>query len=305
MQRDKKLGLALGVLLIGIVGAFFFRHDSKLLRHFPRLKNAQKLDRRIAKKRLTPYLTGVETENVSQMLPRATQMSRTPSAPLWQTPSFLRPAGDQRFDPLAQSPTAPDPIPLRTNTNAAIPVPEHNKAWKPSSENQPLRVKSPRLDRPRTVQRHRVKKGDTLSALATRYLGSGTRFRDLFEANREILNDPNDLRVGMELVIPDANAIATFPKPRFTTASRRLIEPKPASADTTDFSYPFGPPIEVPTPPAAADPATEKPSGAWIPAVRSIFRPVSLPTMTVKPTSAPKPKRVLSQSPPAILLNAD
>jgi hypothetical protein len=49
---------------------------------------------------------------------------------------------------------------------------------------------------------HRVQEGETLSGLARRYLGSGTRYRELYEANRDVLASPDALRVGMELRIP-------------------------------------------------------------------------------------------------------
>lgn len=45
-----------------------------------------------------------------------------------------------------------------------------------------------------------VKPGDTLWAIAQRYLGSGPRWREIAEANNIV--DPRKLRVGQRLVIP-------------------------------------------------------------------------------------------------------
>ena len=49
---------------------------------------------------------------------------------------------------------------------------------------------------------HRVVRGDTLSSIAEEYYGTSTAWRFLFEANRNILPNPDRLSLGMELVIP-------------------------------------------------------------------------------------------------------
>ena len=47
-----------------------------------------------------------------------------------------------------------------------------------------------------------VKKGDTLSAIAQRELGSASRFKEIFEANRPMLADPDKIYPGQVLRIP-------------------------------------------------------------------------------------------------------
>jgi nucleoid-associated protein YgaU len=54
----------------------------------------------------------------------------------------------------------------------------------------------------KTPQNHRIVDGDTLAALAERYLGSAARAKEIFEANREVLSDPALLPIGAELKIP-------------------------------------------------------------------------------------------------------
>ncbi len=49
---------------------------------------------------------------------------------------------------------------------------------------------------------HVVAKGDTLFGLARRYYSNAARWRDIYEANRANLSDPNVLKVGQELRIP-------------------------------------------------------------------------------------------------------
>ena len=52
------------------------------------------------------------------------------------------------------------------------------------------------------VRTYRVSNGDTLSGIAGRVYGDRERWRDIQEANREILGDSSRLRVGQVLVIP-------------------------------------------------------------------------------------------------------
>lgn len=66
-------------------------------------------------------------------------------------------------------------------------------------------VAAPRDTAPATVagaRRHTVRPGDTLSNLSQRYYGNRTRWRDLYQANRNLMKSESDLKVGMELVIP-------------------------------------------------------------------------------------------------------
>jgi tetratricopeptide (TPR) repeat protein len=53
-----------------------------------------------------------------------------------------------------------------------------------------------------TPRKHAVVKGDTLSNLAQRYYNNRARWHDIYAANRGVMKNDGDLRVGMELVIP-------------------------------------------------------------------------------------------------------
>ena len=86
MQRDKRMGLALGILLMGIVGAFFFRNegDSQLLP--PGLSDPDKLDAQISENPVVPYLTGMERDRRTSSKPRA---PARPPAPMSSAPSAI------------------------------------------------------------------------------------------------------------------------------------------------------------------------------------------------------------------------
>ncbi|RPI16379.1 MAG: LysM peptidoglycan-binding domain-containing protein [Ignavibacteriae bacterium] len=47
-----------------------------------------------------------------------------------------------------------------------------------------------------------VKSGDTLSKIAKEHYGDANRYNEIFEANRDKLDDPNKIQPGQELVIP-------------------------------------------------------------------------------------------------------
>jgi len=53
-----------------------------------------------------------------------------------------------------------------------------------------------------TKQYHEVKKGDTLWKIAEKYYGDGSLYKKIFEANRDILKNPDLIKVGQKLHIP-------------------------------------------------------------------------------------------------------
>ena len=54
-----------------------------------------------------------------------------------------------------------------------------------------------------TAQRtYTVKSGDTLSKIAQEFLGDANAYRTIFEANRDQLTSPDQIRVGQQLKIP-------------------------------------------------------------------------------------------------------
>lgn len=60
-------------------------------------------------------------------------------------------------------------------------------------------------DRQAVNRRIEVEPGDSLSILAHQHLGSSDRWRELFDANRDKLKQPNAIQVGMKLRLPSAN----------------------------------------------------------------------------------------------------
>jgi tetratricopeptide (TPR) repeat protein len=101
------------------------------------------------------------------------------------------------------------PTDVTGNMGAAAPSPVENSPISLSPE--PLAVVPttiPNREPPQrpvantNVRRHVVVKGDTLFSLAQRYYDSRSRWRDIYEANRDTMANENSLQIGMELRIP-------------------------------------------------------------------------------------------------------
>jgi nucleoid-associated protein YgaU len=52
------------------------------------------------------------------------------------------------------------------------------------------------------VEYYVIEKGDTLWAIATKFLGSGNRYPEIFEANKEVIKDPDLIYPGQKIRIP-------------------------------------------------------------------------------------------------------
>lgn len=52
------------------------------------------------------------------------------------------------------------------------------------------------------VEYYVIVKGDTLSAIAKKYYGSANKYPRIFEANREVIKDPDLIFVGQKIRIP-------------------------------------------------------------------------------------------------------
>jgi nucleoid-associated protein YgaU len=99
---------------------------------------------------------------------------------------------EEPYVPLDQMETAPAGQPM-TTTGAETPAPDQSataadEALAPTGQTG--------------GQTHVVQKGDTLFGLARKFYGDEARWKDIWEANRARLSDPDKLSVGMKLIIP-------------------------------------------------------------------------------------------------------
>ena len=61
--------------------------------------------------------------------------------------------------------------------------------------------KTPAADSAYT-QTYTVQSGDTLSKIAQKYYGDASLYNQIFQANRDVLKDPNRISPGQKLKIP-------------------------------------------------------------------------------------------------------
>jgi nucleoid-associated protein YgaU len=67
---------------------------------------------------------------------------------------------------------------------------DHSKPAAPKSAENPY------------AQHYVVQKGDTLSKIAAEFYGDKMLYPKIFEANRDILTDPDKIKPGQKLLIP-------------------------------------------------------------------------------------------------------
>ena len=52
------------------------------------------------------------------------------------------------------------------------------------------------------IEYYEIVSGDTLSAVAKKYYGNGSKYMRIFEANREVIKDPDKIYPGQKIRIP-------------------------------------------------------------------------------------------------------
>lgn len=173
MDQGVKILAAVGVLMGGIVVALMFRHESLPNRPAVPTHPGPLL---LHKDRGTmPFAPGAAEEPPDETDP--TPMSAAPDA--------SRPA-------TVVSPGVFTEPPCLTREYPGLRVPETPR-WGSQGNIMPA------ANAPRT---HKIVDGDTLEALAERYLGSADRYREIYEANRDVLPSPELLPIGTKLKIP-------------------------------------------------------------------------------------------------------
>ena len=66
-----------------------------------------------------------------------------------------------------------------------------------------LRAPKPKPEEPKEkTEIYEIVSGDTLGAIAKRYYGNASKYMKIFEANKDIISDPNKLYPGQKIRIP-------------------------------------------------------------------------------------------------------
>ncbi len=224
MHRDQKIGLSLAVLLIGFAGAFCFRQEPLAHSQSPTLARADELDLRIQHLPIRAYTEreGVQLSSNQQANTRSLAADG-PLSDVLVAPFAINEDGGDIVDLFAGPPeplrlTAPPPPVSRPLRSKAQPVPsDRTTVWQfepttvslpPGPSSTPLADSQAEQPEPTPtamapVRTYTVQPGDTLSGIAHSLLGHSARYGELFEANRDELANPNSLRPGIVLKIPE------------------------------------------------------------------------------------------------------
>ena len=229
MHPDKKVGLALGILLIGITGAFFFRNDAPTsAQETLTLSDPASLDRKASQKPGAPYFpepnTEVENRDASSELadvPESSALGVIPGLPRVGPTGYqgmlaepintdqLQDSAEQFTDRMAPLPSPGRDLDSLENVLARKAEARRSDGVK-SVESTGVKADGGLVSTPLSPGdhpspnfiTHEVVAGDNLSGLAKKYLGSHTKYLTLYEANRDVLATPDDLSLGMKLKIP-------------------------------------------------------------------------------------------------------
>lgn len=258
MHPDIKMGLAVGLALVGLVGAMFYRHEPDNLDTVPPpLEDQAAIDKEISQSPRAPYLNpiddiekGESAKSAGGTSPGNSSVASGPGPGNARGP-LADPADDldatDREAGLATARTGTgEPDPLRPPARREE-IPAHNREWTatPSrtetaaaggvaaganSANQGSGAKP-------ATRRHVVQAGDTLTRIAERYLGSKAYVRDIYQANRDRMRSIDDLPEGASLIIPDPASLSRSAVGNAApsgTASGPPLEPTPARTRVED-----------------------------------------------------------------------
>ncbi len=203
MQREQKIGFTILIMIVGFAGAFCFRKPDPNRNALPDLKQEDLINQQIAELRMRPYLPAGEQHPTNATSAQSAYNPLRDQLAAWKTDEPQNATGE-----------VPAPIgmltPLETPANSPF---YEQQRLNPRQETRPTNqtaalshrnVPAPDENSPDTT--HIVQPGETLSGISYRHFGSASKYLDLFEANRDQLSSPNDLRPGISLKIPGKSA---------------------------------------------------------------------------------------------------
>jgi hypothetical protein len=293
MHQDQRIGLALGVLLVGACAAFFFRNEARELPNVPQLENARALDERIAERPMRPYAKGIEAVEMADrrrtaaVANQAQTLASTNSSPMFSWNLFSLFGSKVKDVKIAFENKRPEKTPSpESDVHEFDPItlPSESKVVQHESSDEAADspgATSSANDDSANGRTYVVQKGETLSSIAAKLLGDRSRYPELFEANQDQLDDPNDVKLGMTLRIPQSRKQAApsianrsraanrenapVTQPLQTQSAPRFQSLPPVADINSSNSRPLGlEPTSIPAPPkrsvgSQADSAVERP----------------------------------------------
>lgn len=160
------------------------------MRDFARSLPAQPLESQAARLELMGRIDELQKENL-QLKEDLTRLHQGGAISAGGSDSTALPATESApVRPVKRSPLF-NPLPTGRPGAVVVSAPATSQPANPPPK--PL---------PAVGRRHVVSQGETLYKIAQRYYGSGSKWPQILEANRDVLTNENAVRAGMELKIP-------------------------------------------------------------------------------------------------------
>jgi nucleoid-associated protein YgaU len=179
MHKDFKIGLIVGlILVIGVIFGLSTRRHLSLQTHL--MQSYQNQDTNEP----SPEISEVATSEVENPIPA-------------DSPNLPATLEATAYESLPTS----APVPL--SQTSAYPVTAESTSAPPTQSSITPQISKPVHQTTAPRRYHTVQPGETLSGIAQHYYGSAVKWWKILAANHDILSNPNKIRPGMRLVIPD------------------------------------------------------------------------------------------------------
>ncbi len=182
MQKDLKIGLILGLILVIFIGLRLVTD--------PRLSTKARMEK----------IHEAESENDSQNpltsnQDTQNQLQNIDDNQVTGIESPIQQSRTKTNDSLINELDGPGITPGQTIKDSSIEPAGNNTEAQDTVANKETEVI-------KTQNFHIVQSGDTLSGISQKYYGTANKWPNILEANRNVLKDPNKLQLGMKLIIP-------------------------------------------------------------------------------------------------------
>ncbi len=220
MHPDRKIGIAMGILLVGVVAALFFRNEPLPEEGALTVRRERELNDRLKERDIAVYLdaeVGTPDASDDDANSRLEQILAD-NPPTRSAPTPVRPAGTMVAESTGSVVAASEIPPHLASGDSAtrkVDGSTSNSGGSTVGSQDSLRTQktatpeassadetAPGESPTREFQEYTVQFGDTLSEIAEKFLGSQTRYREIYEANKDRMASPDQLRVGKAIRIP-------------------------------------------------------------------------------------------------------
>ncbi len=223
----------MGILLIGIVAALFFRNEPLLPTDVPAVRREQELNKRLRERDVAVYLNDSRSADavaideqpwtLRDVLRNMDERNKSQPSPVassrFEARSTLDGRVENSLDGFRRIKDAPDEYFENERPNTDV-IPQESVSVVtplpplfPATEALPTESLPTTADElaavallefriPENFDEYIVRYGDTLSGIAHQTLGSQARYREIFEANRDRIASPDRLEFGKPIRIP-------------------------------------------------------------------------------------------------------